>query len=75
MTSPQPDPHRPGIEVSVDPGNTPPAEDSMSGAAPKQQPNVGPVSSNRTPMIVTLTILGVLVLAVMGVVLASIAYR
>ena len=73
MTSPQPDPARPGIETSVDPGNTPPAEDSMSGAAPAQQPNVGPVSGNRTPMVITLAILGVIVLSVMGLMLASLA--
>ena len=72
MTSPQPDPARPGIDASVQPGDTPPAADSMSGAAPAQQPNVGPVSGNRTPMIVTLSILGIIVVAVMGLVLASI---
>jgi hypothetical protein len=33
---------------------------------------MGPVSGNRTPMIVTLSILAVLVLAVMGLTLASI---
>jgi hypothetical protein len=64
VTSPQPDPARPGIEASVDPGDTPPAADSMSGAAPQQQPNVGPVSGNRTPMVVTLVILGVIVVMV-----------
>jgi hypothetical protein len=47
----------------------------MSGAAPAKQPNVGPVSGNRTPMIVTLLILGVFVLAIMGLVLASVAGR
>ena len=51
--------------------DTPPAADQISGAAPKQQPNVGPVSGNRTPMIVTLSILGVLVLMVMALVVAS----
>ena len=47
----------------------------MSGAAPRRQPNVGPVSGNRTPMILTLLILAVFVLAIMGLVLASVTGR
>ena len=72
MTPPQPDPHEPGIEVDVQPGDTPPAADSMSGATtPRNLPNVGPVSGNRTPMIVTLAILGVIVVMVAVLVGAS----
>jgi hypothetical protein len=53
---------------SIRPGDTPPSEDSMSGAvgdAPGT-PNHGPVSGNRTPMIIALSILGLIVLAVLG---------
>ncbi|MCW2779533.1 MAG: hypothetical protein JWN17_3258 [Frankiales bacterium] len=61
----------PGLEAGggVQPGDTPPSADSMSGAVGddrKNTPNMGPVSGNRTPMIITLAILGLIVLAVIG---------
>jgi len=66
----QPGPAAPGLEDggSVTPGDTPPGEDSMSGAVGGVHgtPNHGPVSGNRTPMIITLALLGVIVLAVLG---------
>lgn len=55
----------PGGETQV--GDTPPAADSMSEASepPRSQtPNQGPVSGNRTPMIVTLVVLALIVIAV-----------
>ncbi len=58
----------------VQPGDTPPVSDSMSGAAGesrRDQPNMGPVSGNRTPMIITLTILALVVLAAAGFTVAS----
>ena len=59
----------PGLEsgAGVTPGDTPPSADSMSGAAGdarRDTPNMGPVSGNRTPMIFTLVVLGLIVLAV-----------
>ncbi len=68
--SPDPDPAvTAGLESGsgVAPGDTPPDSDSMSGAAGasrRDTPNMGPVSGNRTPMIFTLSVLGVLVLMV-----------
>ena len=55
------------------PGDTPANADSMSGTAPDagKAPNMGPVSGNRTPMIVTLVILGVFVVMVAIIVGAS----
>ena len=53
----------------VQPGDTPPSADSMSGAVGddrRNTPNMGPVSGNRTPMIITLSILALVVLAVIG---------
>ena len=66
----------PGLEPGggVSPGDTPPMSDSMSGAtgeARRDNPNMGPVSGNRTPMIITLTILAILVLAAAGFTIAS----
>lgn len=58
----------------VVPGDTPPDADSMSGAVGddrKNTPNMGPVSGNRTPMIVTLTILGLFVVMTAVIVGAS----
>jgi len=58
----------------VAPGDTPPVSDSTSGAAGearRNNPNMGPVSGNRTPMIVTLVILALLVVAVAGFTVAS----
>lgn len=67
----------PGLEPGggVQPGDTPPSADSMSGAAGDarrgDQPNMGPVSGNRTPMIFALSILALLVLAVAAFTVAS----
>ena len=59
----------PGLEPGggVDPGDTPPSADSMSGAVGddrKNTPNMGPVAGNRTPMIITLSILAIIVVMV-----------
>ena len=76
--SPGPDPGTtPGLEPGggVQPGDTPPAADSMSGAGGDDRrgdnPNMGPVSGNRTPMIFALSILALLVLAVAAFTVAS----
>ena len=75
--SPDPDPAvTAGLDAGggVDPGDTPPNADSMSGAAGddrKNTPNMGPVAGNRTPMIVTLVILGIFVVMVAVIVGAS----
>ena len=58
----------------VDPGDTPAMADSMSGAVGddrKNTPNMGPVAGNRTPMIIALVILGLIVLAAAGFTVAS----
>lgn len=68
--SPGPDPAATaGLQAGggVQPGDTPPSADSMSGATGddrKNTPNMGPVSGNRTPMIITLSVLAVMVLMV-----------
>jgi hypothetical protein len=67
----------PGLEPGggVQPGDTPPTADSMSGAVGenrRETPNMGPVSGNRTPMIVTLSVIGLLVLLVLGYGIAEI---
>lgn len=54
----------------VAPGDTPPAEGQTSGAAPPA-PDQGPVSGNRTPMVVTLGVLAVLVVMCAVLVAAS----
>lgn len=65
--SPRPDPAVvPGLEPGggVAPGDTPPGEDSLSGAAggaERHTPNHGPVSGNRTPMVIALSVLALLV--------------
>lgn len=75
--SPDPPPSvTPGLEPGggVRPGDTPPASDSMSetsGEVRRDTPNMGPVSGNRTPMIITLVILGIIVLAAAGFTVAS----
>ena len=74
MTSPDPahtDPADPdpattaGLAAGggVAPGDTPPGEGSLSGAhgGERSTPNHGPVSGNRTPMVIALAVLGVLV--------------
>lgn len=58
----------------VQPGDTPPASDSMSGATGddrRNTPNMGPVSGNRTPMFIALSILLLVVLAAAGFTIAS----
>ena len=72
--SPEPDPmspnpgQSPGLQDggSVDPGDTPPSEGSMSGAAgdAHKAPNMGPVSGNRTPMFIALGFIALIVLSV-----------
>ncbi len=75
--SPDPDPAvTPGLEPGgeVQPGDTPPSADSMSeasGGARDETPNMGPVSGNRTPMIITLSVLGLIVLLAAGFIVAS----
>jgi hypothetical protein len=71
-----PDPSvTPGLDegVGVAPGDTPPDADQMSGAAgdAREAPNMGPVSGNRTPMIITLVILAIIVVMVAVIVGAS----
>lgn len=58
----------------IAPGDTPADSDSMSGTAGGDRtntPNMGPVSGNRTPMIVTLSILAVFVIMTAVIVGAS----
>lgn len=58
----------------VAPGDTPASSDSMSGALGddrKSTSNMGPVSGNRTPMIITLSILAVFVIMTAVIVGAS----
>lgn len=72
---PNPDPAvTAGLEPGggVQPGDTPPSEGSTtSAAAATDQPNVGPVSGNRTPMIIALSALAVIVVMVAALVGAS----
>ncbi len=67
----------PGLEPGggVAPGDTPPTAGTMSGTAPDahKAPNMGPVSGNRTPMIITLVLIGIMVLLVLGYGIAEIA--
>lgn len=67
--SPDPDPAvTAGLEEGggVQPGDTSPDSDSMSGSAggDRSGPNMGPVSGNRTPMIIALSVLAFFVVAV-----------
>lgn len=75
MTTPEPDPARTaGLEAGggVAPGDTPPSAGQMSGAVGSTDtPNVGPVSGNRTPMVITLVILAVIVVMAAGFTIAS----
>ena len=75
--SPDPDPSVTaglGAGGGVEPGDTSPDSDSMSGAAGddrKNTPNMGPVSGNRTPMIIALSILALFVVMTAIIVGAS----
>lgn len=76
--SPVPEPSvTPGLEpgTGVAPGDTPPASDSTSAAAQEPVPNQGPVAGNRTPMVITLVLLGIIVLLCAGLVVASLVGR
>ena len=58
----------------VAPGDTPPMSDSMSGTSgdtQRETPNVGPVSGNRTPMIIALGSLALIVIMVAVLIGAS----
>ncbi|WP_231861055.1 MULTISPECIES: DUF6480 family protein [Frankia] len=69
-----PDPARtPGLEPGggVPPGETPPGEDSTGGAVGGDQPNAEPVTPNRTPMIIALIAVGMVVLLVAAFFLAE----
>ena len=58
----------------VDPGDTPPNADQMSGAVGddrKNTPNMGPVSGNRTPMFIALGVLAFFVISFAIIVGAS----
>lgn len=62
-----PDPAtQPGVQASPPPGATPPDAGQLSGATggATQAPNVGPVSGNRTPMVIALGVLAFFVLAI-----------
>ena len=66
---PDPDPATtPGVSShGVEPGETPPDAGQMSGAAGdarEHTPNMGPVSGNRTPMIIALSVLGLFVVMI-----------
>ena len=67
---PDPDPAvTAGLEPGggVAPGDTSPDSDSMSGAVGddrRNTPNMGPVSGNRTPMIIALSVLALFVIMV-----------
>ena len=75
LSDSMPDPRStPGLEAGggVTPGDTPPGEGSMSGAVSNRDrtANQGPVSGNRTPMVITLGFLGLIVLAVFALIVA-----
>ncbi len=58
----------------ISPGDTPATADQMSGTVGddrKNTPNMGPVSGNRTPMIITLSILALFVVMIAVIIGAS----
>ena len=66
-----PDPfNTPGLEPGggVAPGDTPPMADSGMQTVERREdtPNMGPISPNRTPMIIGLAFIALIVLAVLG---------
>jgi hypothetical protein len=75
VTAPNQDPsNATGLQSGggVAPGDTPPDSGSMSESlGSEDQPNVGPVSGNRTPMIITLVVLAVIVFMVAAFTVAS----
>jgi hypothetical protein len=76
-SSPEPDPDRTaGLESGggVRPGDTPPNAGQMSGASgdARKAPNMGPVSGNRTPMIIALVFIGIFVVGILGYGIAQI---
>ncbi|MCW2726755.1 MAG: hypothetical protein JWN35_3676 [Frankiales bacterium] len=75
---PDPDPiETPGLEPGggVPPGETPPEADQISGAVEDHRPPpVEPVAASRTPIVVTLTLIGIVVILVAGMIVAIIAH-
>lgn len=74
MSDPDPDPAvAAGLNDGgvVPTGDTPPTADSTSGANSGENSSSGPVSGNRTPMIIALSALGIMVLLVALLVGAS----
>lgn len=74
---PAPDPaDTPGLEPggAVAPGDTPPgaSQDAATGVDRRRLPNQQPATPNRTPMIVTLVVLAIIVVAVVGYGIAQI---
>lgn len=66
-TSPDPDPATTaGLDDgdALQPGETPPSADSMSGANSGHTSSTGPVSGNRTPMIIALVALAIMTVMV-----------
>lgn len=65
MTSPNQDPDPATTPGPAGPADTPDSG-SMSGTSPDAQkaPNMGPVSGNRTPMLIALAVLAFFVIAI-----------
>lgn len=79
--SPNPDPAvTAGLEPGggVAPGDTPPDADQMQGAVGADRdktPNQGPVNGNRTPMIIALSVLALMVVMIAVLTAASFVAR